>query len=169
MKHILDHIHEASLPAASEGTVASYIPALAQADPDLLGIAVVNAEGEIFSAGASDTRFTMQSISKVLALAYVMTECGEEAVFSRVGQEPSGDPFNSIIRLETSAARKPFNPFINAGAIVVSGLMPGSSSEDKGARFMGRDARSRSAGSPVGRRRGRASGTPLPARADRNR
>jgi len=135
MKHILDHIHSASLPAASKGTVASYIPALAKADPSLLGIAVVNADGQVFTAGAADTRFTMQSISKVLALAYVMTECGEEAVFSRVGQEPSGDPFNSIIRLETSAARKPFNPFINAGAIVVSGLMPGDTPEDKGARF----------------------------------
>lgn len=135
MKHILDHIHAASLPAASLGTVASYIPALAKADPALLGIAVVTAEGESFFAGSATTRFTMQSISKVLALAYVMTECGEDAVFSRVGQEPTGDPFNSIIRLETSAARKPFNPFINAGAIVVSGLMPGTSPEDKGARF----------------------------------
>jgi glutaminase len=135
MRHILEHIHEASLPTARQGTVASYIPALAKADASLLGIAVVTAEGASFAAGAADTRFTMQSISKVLALAYVMTECGEEAVFSRVGQEPSGDPFNSIIRLETSAARKPFNPFINAGAIVVSGLMPGTSPEDKGARF----------------------------------
>lgn len=135
MKHVLDHIYEASLPATTNGSVASYIPALAKADPGLLGLAVVNAEGELFTAGASSTRFTLQSISKVLALAYVMTECGEEAVFSRVGQEPTGDPFNSIIRLETSAARKPFNPFINAGAIVVSGLMPGDTPEDKGARF----------------------------------
>ncbi|MDX9958186.1 MAG: glutaminase A [Clostridia bacterium] len=135
MKHVLDHIHEEALPATATGTVASYIPALAKADPSLLGIAVVTAEGEVFSSGAAGTRFTMQSISKVLALGYVLTECGEEAVFSRVGQEPSGDPFNSMIRLETSAARKPFNPFINAGAIVVSGLMPGSTPEDKGARF----------------------------------
>ena len=134
MKHVLDHIHEASLSATAKGTVADYIPALAKADPSLLGIAVVTAEGEIFSTGAADTRSTMQSISKVLVLAYVMTECGEEAVFSRVGQEPSGDPFNSMICLETSAARKPFNPFINAGAIVVPGLMPGDSPEDKGAR-----------------------------------
>jgi glutaminase len=135
MKHILDHIYEAALPTAATGSVASYIPALAKADPSLLGLAVVTAEGEIFASGAADVRFTMQSISKVLALAYVLTECGEEAVFSRVGQEPTGDPFNSIIRLETSAGRKPFNPFINAGAIVVSGLMPGSTPEDKGSRF----------------------------------
>jgi len=133
----LQRIHAASRSCAGDGCVATYIPALARANPQALGLAIVTAQGETLAAGDARTRFTMQSISKVLALAYVMTELGEEAVFSRVGKEPTGDPFNSIIRLETSAHGKPFNPLINAGAIVISGLMPGSSPEDKSARFRG--------------------------------
>jgi len=135
MIEILQRIHTESKPASAHGAVASYIPALASARPEALGLAAVTAEGKIFAVGDARTRFTIQSISKVFALAYVMTELGEDAVFSRVGKEPTGDPFNSIIRLETSAGRKPFNPLINAGAIVVSGLMPGFSPEDKGSRF----------------------------------
>jgi len=133
----LQRIHAASCSCASDGRVATYIPALARANPQALGLAIVTAEGETLAAGDAWTRFTMQSISKVLALAYVMTERGEDEIFSRVGKEPTGDPFNSIIRLETSAHGKPFNPLINAGAIVVSGLMPGSSPEDRSARFRG--------------------------------
>jgi len=135
MIDLLERIHAESKGEASRGTVATYIPALAEADASALGLAVVTAEGAIFATGDARARFTIQSISKVLALACVMTECGEDAVFSRVGKEPTGDPFNSIIRLETSASRKPFNPLINAGAIVVSGLIPGSTSAEKGARF----------------------------------
>jgi len=135
MNEILRRVHAAAAPASRGGRVASYIPALAAADPDALGIAVIDADGNEYVAGDARARFSMQSISKVLALAYVMTERGEDAVFSRVGKEPTGDPFNSIIRLETSAGRKPFNPLINAGAIVVSGLMPGGDPADKGERF----------------------------------
>ena len=147
MRAILERVHAAALPACARGRVATYIPALSKADPKALGLAAVDAEGRIHEAGDSRARFTIQSISKVLALAYVVTERGEDAVFSRVGKEPTGDPFNSIIRLETSAGRKPFNPLINAGAIVVSGLMPGGAPEEKGAlfrafggRLVGRDA-----------------------------
>ena len=135
MIELLTRILDESKSAARNGTVANYIPALASADPASLGLAVVTAEGKTFAVGDARARFTIQSISKVFALAYVMTECGEDAVFSRVGKEPTGDPFNSIIRLETSAGRKPFNPLIHAGAIVVSGLMPGSSPQDKNAGF----------------------------------
>lgn len=135
MNASLESILEQAILQAPRGAVADYIPALSGADPSALGLAITTAEGEISSAGDCRVRFTMQSISKVFALAYVMAESGEDAVFSRVGKEPTGDPFNSIIRLETSAGRKPFNPFINAGAIVVSDLMPGSSPEDRAARF----------------------------------
>ncbi|GAB1455214.1 MAG: glutaminase A [Spirochaetia bacterium] len=135
MQDSLERIYKESLPAARRGTVAQYIPALAKANSNALGLAMVDAEGRVYTAGDAHVRFSIQSISKVLALAYVMTDQGEEAVFSRVGKEPTGDPFNSIIRLETSASRKPFNPLINAGAIVVSGLMPGSTPDDRGARF----------------------------------
>ena len=121
--------------AAAAGRPADYIPALAAADLRAVGAALCLGSGEILEAGDSRTRFTMQSVSKVLALAYVLETRGEEAVFSRVGKEPTGDPFNSIIRLETSERRKPFNPLINAGAIVVSSLLPGSDAAEKGEAF----------------------------------
>ncbi len=135
MKELLENVRTAALPSALKGKVADYIPALALADGRALGIALSDASGALYAAGESSARFTIQSISKVLALAYVLAERGEDAVFSRVGTEPTGDPFNSIIRLETSARRKPYNPFINAGAIVVSSLMPGSDARERFAGF----------------------------------
>lgn len=135
MQVILDQIHTQALPYTQHGKLAAYIPALTRADAGALGLAIATKEGELYTAGQAATQFTVQSISKVLALAYTLNTLGEETVFARVGKEPSGDPFNSIIRLETSARRKPFNPFINAGAIVVSGMMPGSSTSERIERF----------------------------------
>ncbi|HEY3448454.1 MAG TPA: glutaminase A [Myxococcales bacterium] len=128
---LLGTIVEEVRPLLAAGKVADYIPALAEASPSSVGVAVTTAEGEHFSAGDARVRFTVQSVSKVLSLSYVLAEVGEEAVFGRVGKEPTGDPFNSIIRLETSTLGKPFNPMINAGAIVVAGLLPGKSPEER--------------------------------------
>jgi glutaminase len=121
--------------AAKAGRVADYIPALSRADPGAVGAAVVDAAGAIVEAGESRIRFSLQSVSKALALPYVIDTVGEDAVFSRVGREPTGDPFNSIIRLEASSLGKPFNPMINAGAIVVTGLMPGRTGREKADGF----------------------------------
>lgn len=134
MQELLDDVLAEGRLAAREGRVADYIPALAAVDPGLVGLALVDAEGRLFASGEHGVPFTIQSVSKVLALAYVLERRGPETVFSRVGKEPTGDPFNSIIRLETSSFRKPFNPLINAGAIVVSSLLPG---EDPEARIAG--------------------------------
>jgi glutaminase len=136
MLTILERVRDEALPSAKLGKTADYIPALSGADPKALGLALCDANGTVTQCGEAERRFTIQSISKVLALAYVMSEKGEDAVFSRVGKEPSGDPFNSIIRLETSAKRRPFNPFINAGAIVVSSLMPGTGAMERNEGFM---------------------------------
>lgn len=135
MQKLLEEVYEQSLFACNMGKIATYIPALALADQNDLGIAIVDKEGQVFKTGLFDKRFSIQSISKVLALAYVMDDQGESVIFSRVGKEPTGDPFNSLIRLETSASHKPFNPLINAGAIVVSGLMRGNKPEEKIALF----------------------------------
>ncbi|MBN1242192.1 MAG: glutaminase A [Spirochaetales bacterium] len=132
---LVERVVAEARPLAREGSVASYIPALAAADPARVGLALVDADGRSHQAGDSRDRFTMQSVSKPIALALAMESAGEEAVFSRVGKEPTGDPFNSIIRLETSERRKPFNPLINAGAIVVSSLLPGSDAAEKGEAF----------------------------------
>ena len=131
MQTLLERLVAEGKSLAARGRPASYIPALGKADPGLVGLAVADGEGRLLEAGDSRARFTIQSVSKAFALAFALEARGEEAVFSRVGKEPSGDPFNSIIRLETSDRRKPFNPMINAGAIVVASLLPGEGPEEK--------------------------------------
>ena len=118
-----------------EGKVADYIPALKFANRDSLSIAIYD-ENICSSAGDIEETFTLQSISKVLALALALMDNGEEEVFSRVGKEPTGDPFNSIIKLETHAPSKPLNPMINAGALVVTSMIHGSTVEEKLGRLL---------------------------------
>ncbi|NLM40219.1 MAG: glutaminase A [Firmicutes bacterium] len=114
------------------GQVADYIPELGKGDPSLAGIAVWSPEG-LVSAGDCRIPFTLQSISKIFTLMVVLRDRGEEEVFSRVGSEPTGDPFNSIVKLET-AERRPLNPMINAGAIAVCGMLEGKTLEERFAR-----------------------------------
>jgi glutaminase len=121
---------------APHGQVAQYIPELAAVNPLQVGIAAVSPDGALCSAGEADVQFTMQSVSKVLTLTLALMAVGEEAVFARVGMEATGDPFNSIIRLETVPERKPLNPFINAGAIAIADLIPGDTLEDRMAHFL---------------------------------
>ncbi|BAB06346.1 glutaminase A [Halalkalibacterium halodurans] len=119
-----------------EGTVASYIPALAKADVSTLGIAIYRGGDEQVIAGDADEKFTLQSISKVIALALALLDVGEEAVFSKVGMEPTGDPFNSISKLETSVPSKPLNPMINAGALAVTNMIIGETTEQSLGRLL---------------------------------
>lgn len=100
------------------GTVASYIPALARVPAARFGIALRTAEGEEAHAGDSTTPFSIQSISKLFTLTLGMRELGE-ALWQRIGREPSGNPFNSLVQLEAEQGI-PRNPFINAGAIAVT-------------------------------------------------
>lgn len=100
------------------GTVASYIPELAGIDPAQFAIAVATADGTLHSAGDADTPFSVQSVTKVFTLAIVLGRAGDQ-LWTRVGREPSGRAFNSIVQLEAENGR-PRNPFINAGAIVVT-------------------------------------------------
>ena len=105
------------------GAVASYIPELSYADKNALGVAVVANNKKIYRAGNWDSKFTIQSISKVISLILALQTAGAEKVFSKVGVEPTGDAFNSIIRLETHHTHIPLNPMINAGAIAVVGCI----------------------------------------------
>ncbi len=109
--------------AARDGRCATYIPELAKADPAHVAIAVNTVDGFEVEAGDTAARFTMQSVSKVFALACVLQR-GNSGLWDRVQMEPSGDAFHSIVRLEEEHGR-PRNPFINAGAIVVCSLLPG--------------------------------------------
>ncbi|EML1937800.1 glutaminase B [Providencia sp. 21OH12SH02B-Prov] len=118
LNDILDQVR----PLIGQGAVADYIPALAKVSPHQLGIAVHTAEGETFMAGDAQTRFSIQSISKVLSLTLAMTRYEEDEIWSRVGKEPSGLPFNSLIQIEMEKGI-PRNPFINAGAIVITDML----------------------------------------------
>ena len=100
------------------GEVASYIPELARVDPNAFGLVVVTADGSIAAAGDSDAPFSIQSISKVFTLALALGKVGDR-LWQRVGREPSGSAFNSIVQLEYERGI-PRNPFINAGAIAVT-------------------------------------------------
>lgn len=100
------------------GTVASYIPPLAAIDPARFGLCIVTAGGAVHEAGDAEEPFSIQSVSKVFALTQALGKIGD-TLWRRVGREPSGTPFNSIVQLEREAGI-PRNPFINAGALVVA-------------------------------------------------
>ncbi|RST72610.1 glutaminase A [Siminovitchia acidinfaciens] len=118
------------------GHIADYIPVLGKARPDDLSIAIYYPDGECVSAGEIEKKFTLQSISKVISLALVLMDRGKEQVFQRVGMEPTGDPFNSIAKLETTAPAKPLNPMINAGALVVTHMIEGEEVENRLQRLL---------------------------------
>ncbi|BAF89536.1 glutaminase [Azorhizobium caulinodans ORS 571] len=107
--------------ATERGAVATYIPMLAEVPINQFGMAVVTADGETILAGDADTVFSIQSISKVFTLTLALGQIGD-ALWTRVGKEPSGNAFNSIVQLEYEHGI-PRNPFINAGAIVVADAM----------------------------------------------
>lgn len=109
------------------GEVAHYIPELARVDPNAFGLVVIDADGHVVAAGDADTPFSIQSISKLFTLTLALGKIGDR-LWSKVGREPSGSRFNSIVQLEYERGI-PRNPFINAGAIAVtdailSGHMP---------------------------------------------
>jgi len=108
-------------PFFGRGKVADYIPALARVRPDQLGIALQTLDGQTAVAGDSEIRFSIQSISKTFTLALAFALEGND-LWKRVGVEPSGNPFNSLVQLEFENG-KPRNPFINAGALVVTDVL----------------------------------------------
>ena len=106
----------------NEGKVATYIPELGKVDKNLLGVSIVTVDGNKYNLGDWQKEFTIQSISKTISLIFALEHFGSEIVFSKVGMESSGDAFNSMAKLETMSVH-PSNPFINAGAIAVAGLI----------------------------------------------
>lgn len=121
MQSILDEIAQQMGQSAEKGKVASYIPQLAKIDSNQFAISVALPNGKTYSAGCAQTTFSIQSVSKVFTLTLALGKLGE-AIWSRVGREPSGDPFNSIVQLEHEHG-KPRNPFINAGAIAIADII----------------------------------------------
>ncbi len=107
--------------ANASGHVADYIPELSLADPEHFGMAIATAKGRIHTIGDCEVPFTIQSVSKAFAFCLALEIAGPEVVASRVGVEPSGDPFNAIVF--DPGTNRPFNPMVNAGAIAVAGIL----------------------------------------------
>ena len=118
---ILEDIYQEILPYAKDGKQADYIPALAKVNPDQFGICLETVNGDVYEYMQSDIRFSIQSITKVFALAMCLSLKGE-SLWKRVGKEPSGTAFNSLVQLEVEKGL-PRNPFINAGAIVLADIL----------------------------------------------
>lgn len=121
-QQILSDILDEVRPFIGRGNVANYIPALAKVSANKLAIAVYTNSGEVIKAGDADEAFSIQSISKALSLTLAMVLYRPEEIWQRVGKEPSGQAFNSMIQLEMEKGI-PRNPFINAGAIVIADLL----------------------------------------------
>jgi glutaminase len=120
-KSILDTIYDEVKPLIGKGKVADYIPALARVNPEQFAIAVVTIDGREYTIGNIEKRFSIQSISKVYTLARIFAR-HDNAIWQRVGREPSGNPFNSLVQLEHEHGF-PRNPFINAGAMVITDML----------------------------------------------
>ncbi len=118
LQTIVSEIVDEMRQMPDRGEVADYIPELARVDPRSFGLVVIDAEGNVVSGGDGDVPFSIQSISKVFTLTLALGKIGNR-LWERVGREPSGSPFNSIVQLERERGI-PRNPFINAGAIAVT-------------------------------------------------
>jgi glutaminase len=129
----LRSLHE-RFRSLESGTVATYIPELARADPGWFGISVATADGHVYEVGDTRQPFTIQSISKPFVYGLALEDRGKAAVLASIGVEPTGDAFNEI-SLESSTGR-PRNPMINAGAITATSLILGSSLEDRWQRLL---------------------------------
>lgn len=121
LQHLIDTVRDELQSIPHQGKVADYIPELAKIDPKKFAISITNLKGETVSTGDDNEHFSIQSISKVFSLALALGKVGD-GLWKRVGREPSGSAFNSIVQLEHERGI-PRNPFINAGAIVVADIL----------------------------------------------
>jgi len=119
-----------SVKGDSSGKNADYIPVLAQVPSDLFGIAVITIDGKFYKAGDVDFPFSIQSCSKVFTMCHVMQESGDKVILDKIGVEPTGQKFNSIIAIEMGDGRAD-NPLVNAGAIAAVSLIKAGSPDER--------------------------------------
>ncbi len=117
------------------GQNADYIPFLANVPGQLAAVAIVTCDGNIYRAGDSDYRFALESISKVCTLALALEDVGPQAVQDKIGADPTGLPFNSVIALELHGG-KPLSPLVNAGAIATTSLINAENIEQRWQRIL---------------------------------
>jgi glutaminase len=128
------------------GKNARYIPALAEVDPQLFGVCVATVDGQTFSAGDADTEFALESISKVLTAALAMEQVGPRAFHRKVGADPTGEAFNSVLALELHN-NKPMSPMVNAGAMTAASLVSATDADDRWRQIL--EIQSNFAGRPI--------------------
>lgn len=133
LREILRDLHRRLQPN-TEGKVADYIPELANADPRHFGITICTVDGQIVEVGDCLKNFTIQSVSKPFIFGLALDVHGVEHVLSKVGVEPTGEAFNSIVLDEKS--NRPFNPMVNAGAIAAADLIPGKDYPERVKRML---------------------------------
>jgi glutaminase len=126
-----------------DGAVADYIPALAEASPDLFGACMVNVYGRVHAIGDARHPFSIQSVSKPFVFALVCEAIGPQEARARLGVNATGLPFNSVMAVELNDSRT-MNPMVNAGAIATTSLVPGATADEKWAHVL--DGLSRFAG-----------------------
>lgn len=131
---------------APGGANASYIPYLASVPADLAALVAITADGQIFAAGDSDYGFAIESISKVFTLALALEQSGPDVVQQKIGADPTGLPFNSVMALELHAGR-PLSPLVNAGAMASVSLIKATDKEQRWQQILG--MQSALAGRPV--------------------
>ncbi|MEX1383199.1 glutaminase [Lutibacter sp.] len=119
--NILIKINNSLEKVKNQGEVASYIPELSKVDPNKFGVHITTIDNQHFSIGDADEKFSIQSIAKVLSLTLAYKKRGEK-IWERLGVEPSGTAFNSLVQLEYDKGI-PRNPLINAGAIVICDIL----------------------------------------------
>ncbi len=129
----LKELHEKYAPL-DKGKLASYIPELTRADPKHFGAVLTTADGQSYAVGDSEVLFTIQSISKPLVYGLALEDHGSDEVLRRVGVEPTGEAFNSIVMDEIN--NRPFNPMVNAGAISTTSLIKGNGTEERFNRIL---------------------------------
>jgi glutaminase len=128
------------------GKNAGYIPALAEVDPQLFGICVATVGGQTFSAGAAESQFALESISKVFTAALAMEQVGPREFHRKVGADPTGEAFNSVLALELHNNR-PMSPMVNAGAMTATSLVSATDADDRWRQIL--EIQSNFAGRPI--------------------
>ena len=145
VQEVLEEVYE-EFRDLQEGAPADYIPELAMVEPDLFGITVTGVEGQTLSIGDADHTFSIQSIAKVFTLALLMNDSGPGEVLDKLGVEPTGLPFNSVVAIEQQPTRVG-NPLVNAGAIATTSLIEAPDADARYQRIL--DFYSAMAGEPL--------------------
>jgi glutaminase len=134
LDQVLRDVHR-QISGRTGGKVADYIPDLAKVPPGLFGVAVVTVDGAVHEIGDTRYEFAIESVSKVFTMALVMEEFGAETLRAKVGAEPTGMPFNSVMAIELHGG-KPLSPLVNAGAMACTSLVQGANAEERWAKIL---------------------------------